>query len=155
MICGGSLVTLCLASPWWDRLNRCVQTAAKWWELISLESKVDSGGVRNDQMETKGQSGVGGGCVVCFRWLAVCWLPGWGEGVTSSCLHLCLETQRGLCPVTMGLRDQCLCPLCVCVCVCVWESVWGRGGAPSHTQADWLRPHLTVESTGAGSHVGP
>ena len=45
---------------------------------------------------------------------------------------------------------MCVSPVCVAVCVCVG----GRGGgACSHTLADWLRPHLAVESTGARSHV--
>lgn len=39
---------------------------------------------------------------------------GWGVGMALSSLYLCLETQRGLCPLTMGLRDQCMSPLCVC-----------------------------------------
>lgn len=46
-----------------------------------------------------------GVCVVQFQTPAVCGSLVGGEGVASSCLYLCLETQRGLCPLTMGLRD--------------------------------------------------
>lgn len=77
--------------------------------------------------------------------LALWGVASWGEGEASSCLYLCLETQRGLCPLTMELNDQCVSSVCVCLC--------GRGCACSHTQADWPRPHLAVESAGAGSHA--
>ena len=80
------------------------------------------------------------GCV-CVR------VAGWGEGVAWSCLYLCLETQRGLCPITMELRDQHVSSVCVCVCVCVSLCVCVLGGWCLQPHPDWLAkatPHCGI-----------
>lgn len=68
-------------------------------------------------------------------------------------LHLCLEAQKGRGSVSPSspLPQW---PL-ASVCVCVGEEV-GEGLLHTATPtADWLRPHLTVESAEAESHDGP
>lgn len=87
-----------------------------------------------------------GGCVVCFQSLAVCWLPVGGKVWHQAAFTFVWRHRGGSVPSQWDWETSVSVPC---------ECVWGRGGARSHTQADWLRPHLAVESTGAGSHVGP
>lgn len=71
------------------------------------------------------QRNLGGHFGEIFNLVCVCsWL---GEGTAPSSIYLCLETQRGLCRLTMGTGRP-VCVLCICLC--------GRGAANSHTQAD-------------------
>lgn len=72
-----------------------------------------------------------GGCQLGGRWGIKLLLP------------LFRDTEGALCPHNGTERSVCV--LCACLC--------GRGCACSHTQADWPRPHLAVESAGAGSHA--
>lgn len=80
----------------------------------------------------------------------------WGvEGATQTRLHLCLEAQRGGGSVSPSSTSS-PSPQWPLVCVCVCGKEEGEGLLPAATpSADWPRPHLAVESAGAGSHDGP